>query len=298
MAGGMVESGVVEAITALPCWSGAITVAPLAGGMTNHNYLVSQGSSRFVVRKGGDIPAHGIMRFNEVAAATAAFAAGIGPEVLHAGSGFMVSRFVEGAVLVPAQLRDPAMLTRVCEILRRCHHEIPKHWSGPALMFWVFQVIRSYVARLKSEGASVTSLDRHAAVAEKLESSVGPIVVAFGHNDLLAANFIDDGTRLWLIDWDYAGFNSPLFDLANLSSNNGFSRDSDGALLSTYFGRHYGSDELRGLRAMVCASLLREMLWASVSAMTSKIAFDYRKYADDYRARFEHEWLQFERHYG
>ena len=61
-------------------------------------------------------------------------------------------------------------------------------------------------------------------VAAGLELAVGPVDLVFGHNDLLAGNFIDDGRRVWLIDWDYAGFNSPLFDLANLASNNEFDR--------------------------------------------------------------------------
>jgi len=294
----MIEPSVVEAIAALPCWGGAINVLPLTGGMTNHNYLVTEGAVKFVVRQGSDIPAHGIMRFNEQAAARAAFAAGIGPRVLYAGSGFMVSEFIEGRTVSAEQMRDPAMLGRVCAILRRCHRQIPMYWAGPALIFWVFQVIRSYLSRLQSATAGADALERLSAIAGQLETAVGPVVIAFGHNDLLAANFIDDGQRLWLIDWDYAGFNSPLFDLANLSSNNRFSRDSDGNLLTTYFERPYSAGEYRGFRAMLCASLLRETLWASVSALSSKIDFDYRKYADEYRSRFEHEWLQFEKLYG
>jgi thiamine kinase-like enzyme len=296
----MVEPTVTEAIAALPCWSGSIKVLPLAGGLTNHNYLVTDERSRFVVRHGRDIPAHGIMRFNEAAAAKAAHAAGIGPQVIHSASGFMVSQYVEGRVLTPEQIRDPGMQARVCEVLRRCHYLMPKHWSGPALIFWVFQVIRSYAARLESEAQVIDAdaLARLTTVAEQLEAAVGPVIIALGHNDLLAANFIDDGERLWLIDWDYAGFNSPLFDLANLSSNNGLDRDSDRELLATYFERAATPEEYRGFRAMVCASLLRETLWARVSLLTSKINFDYRMYADDYQSRFEHEWQQFEEQYG
>lgn len=84
-------------------------------------------------------------------------------------------------------------------------------------MFWVFHVVREYGRTLEAQGS------RHAAMlpalrdaAAALERAVGRIDVVFGHNDLLAANFIDDGERIWLIDWDYAGFNSPLFDLGGL----------------------------------------------------------------------------------
>ena len=73
--------------------------------------------------------------------------------------------------------------------------------------------------------------------ADRLEAAVGPIEVVFGHNDLLAANFIDDGKRLWLLDWEYAGFNSPLFDLGGLASNSELSREQAEQALALYFGR-------------------------------------------------------------
>ena len=118
----MVDRGIAEAIAALPCWSGFVEVAPLSGGLTNHNYLVTDGRhQKFVVRRGQDIPVHGIMRFNELAAAQAAFAAGIGPQVVHASAGFMVIRFVAGTVLTPALVRSELMLRRISDLLRRCH---------------------------------------------------------------------------------------------------------------------------------------------------------------------------------
>ena len=101
-----------------------------------------------------------------------------------------------------------------------------EHLRGPVLMFWPFHILRDYAATLR-EGKSRWSA--RAATPPRLrprgsKRSIGPIDIVFGHNDLLAGNFIDDGKRLWLIDWDYAGFNSPLFDLANLASNNDFER--------------------------------------------------------------------------
>jgi thiamine kinase-like enzyme len=294
----MVDPAVAEAIGALPCWSGSVEVMPLGGGLTNHNYLVTDREHRkFVVRQGRDMPAHGIMRFNELAAARAAFAAGIGPEVVHASAGFMVSRFVAGTVLSPELIQSGPMLGRISALLRRCHTDIPRHFQGPALIFWVFQVIRSYLAQLEAAHAQgrIAGLGE---VAQRLETALGPVSIVFGHNDLLAANFIDDGDRLWLIDWDYGGFNSPLFDLANLASNNGLSSELEQVLLESYFERSVSVEIRRGFDALLCASLLREMLWAAVSDLTSAINFDYGKYAEDYRQRFQRQWQQFERLYG
>ena len=167
----------------------------------------------------------------------------------------------------------------------------------PALAFWAFQIVRNYLALLESELGSCLApeLSRLRAMNEALEGAVGPIPLVFGHNDLLAANFLDDGSRLWLIDWDYAGFNSPLFDLANLSSNNGFDESRDRALLEGYW---QGTPERacrHGFEAMKCASLLRETLWGGLSELRSSIDFDYRGYTRDYLQRLDQAWDRFQR---
>ncbi|HKC17592.1 MAG TPA: phosphotransferase [Steroidobacteraceae bacterium] len=290
-----------KAIRALPCWTGEVEIVALSGGSTNRNYRVSDHSGQqFVVRMGRDIPEHGVMRFNELAAARAACAAGLAPEVVYAAEGFLVSRFVKGRTLTPADVRAAGQLERIVELLQRCHHEIPRHLQGPALIFWVFQVIRQYLRLLESrrEYPYAVAFDTLADQARQLERAVGPVTIAFGHNDLLAANLIDDGERLWLIDWDYAGFNSPLFDLANLASNNAFTPELETRLLSCYFGTGADASMSRGFAAMLCASLLRESLWGAVSRLTSTLDFDYAAYTRDYLQRYEQRWQQFQQHHG
>lgn len=277
-----------DAITALPCWQGGITLAPLLGGITNRNFVVTDQAGRFVVRLGSDIPLHGVMQFNELAAARAAHAAGISPEVVYAIRGAMVSRFVEGRALLPEDFRAPATRAAALEIVRRCHTDVARHLRGASLIFWVFQVNRSYLGTLDDAGSRLHGrLADLAALNARLEAAVGKVNIVFGHNDLLAANWLDDGKRLWLIDWDYAGFNSPLFDLANLSSNNGFSAAEDEALLAGYFGQPPDDGLRRSFKAMACASLLREALWSAVSEIFSTVDFDYAAYTEDYFARLE-----------
>jgi thiamine kinase-like enzyme len=302
----MLDDSPNDAIAALPCWSGKLEIAPLVGGITNRNYLVTAGLAtdgrrqRFVVRMGRDIPEHGVLRFNELAAARAAQAAGISPEVIYASNGILVSRFIDGQTLTPADVRQPERLVAIVALLRRCHYDIPRHFQGPALIFWVFQVIRNYLHLLAERDANpyALSLESLARKCEHLEQVLGPVTMVFGHNDLLAANLMDDGQRLWLIDWDYAGFNSPLFDLANLASNNEFTAELEAQLLEQYFAGSVSDHHRRGFAAMQCASLLRETLWGAVSRLTSSIDFDYLAYAHDYLARFERSWQQFAAHHG
>ena len=279
----------------LDCWHGAVEPRPLSGGITNQNFIVDDAGERFFVRIGDDIPIHGIMRFNELAASRAAAAAGVSPEVVHHEPGALVMRFIDGQTLDEARVRDPAMLERIVPLLKSCHREIPKHLRGPTCVFWVFQVVRDYAATLREGGSrSLDALPRLLEIAAVLEREVGPVELVFGHNDLLAANFIDDGERLWLVDWDYAGFNSPLFDLGGLASNNLLDADREAWLLSEYFGAPVDAGLLRRYRAMKCASLLRESMWSMVSEIHSQLEFDYVAYTDENLARFESAWSDFQ----
>lgn len=269
-------------VEALPIWSGPVTFTPLGGGITNVNVLADDGVHRYAVRLGDDIPIHHVMRFNELAASRAAHAAGISPAVIHYQPGILVLDYVDGRTLEADDIADVAMLERILPLIVRCHRDIPGHLRGPALIFWVFHVVRDYAATLESGNSGYGPLlPDLLAAAEQLEATVSPVDLVFGHNDLLAANFLDDGDRLWLIDWDYAGFNSPLFDIGGLASNNGLDSAQEIWLLENYFERPVQDSLLRRYLAMKCASLLRESLWSMVSELHSSIDFDYRTYTED-----------------
>jgi thiamine kinase-like enzyme len=281
-------SDAVQKVSALSIWHGPVAPQALTGGITNKNFVVEDGGEKFVVRVGDDIPQHQVMRFNERAASQAAHAAGLSPEVVHSETGILVLRFVEGKTLAAEDVRAPGMLERILPLIRRCHTEMPKHLRGPALMFWVFHVLRDYGHTLREGGSRhLARLDNLMATAAELEAAVGAVEIVFGHNDLLAANFIDDGARIWLIDWDYAGFNSPLFDLANLATNNELSPEQEDWLLANYFGQPADATLWRRYGAMKCASLLRETMWSMVSEIHSTLDFDYPGYTAMNLERFE-----------
>lgn len=277
-----------EYIKKLACWSGDVQLSELDGGITNKNYLAEDLNGKFVVRVGEDIPLHQIMRFNELAASRAAFLAGISPEVHYADTGILIIRFIEGKTLTEEDVQADDMLARILPVLKKCHRNIPKYLKGPVLSFWVFHVLNDYASTLQLENGPYASLlpelMKKAAVLEK---AIGPIDLVFGHNDLLAANLIDDGHKIWLIDWDYAGFNSPLFDLGGLASNNALSASQENWMLETYFD-HPVTDLLwRQYNAMKCASLLRETLWSMVSETHSALDFDYQSYTNSNLQSFQ-----------
>jgi thiamine kinase-like enzyme len=284
-----------ERVAKLPIWFGRVDPKPLGGGITNRNFVIEDRGRRLVARVGGDILYHGVVRANELQASKAAHAAGLSPGVVYFEPGVLVIEFIEGATFKPEDVRKPQNLPRLVDLVRRCHQEVPKFLRGPAPIFWPFHVVRDYAHSLREAGSPyVPQLAGLLERAARLEKGVGPIDVVFGHNDLLAANILDDGKRLWLLDWEYAGFNSPLFDLGGLASNSELSAELSDALLEAYFGRPLDDDLRLKAAAMTAASLLREALWAMVSEVHSTIEFDYAAYTAENLARFEAAYTNFE----
>ena len=241
-----------------------------------------------MVRVGDDIPIHGVMRFNEIAAATAAHEAGISPEIVYSGDGVFVMRFIDGKTLTEEEVRRQSNLERILALIKVCHQQIPLHFQGPALIFWPFHVIRNYIhTARKGDSRLMPLLPEFLNVSDELEKAVGDIKLVFGHNDLLAANFIDDGKRMWLIDWDYAGYNAALFDLANLATNNELTHEQEEWILESYYERPVIDKLRRRFAAMKCASLLRETLWSIVQEIHSDLDFDYVGYTGKNLARFK-----------
>ena len=271
-------TGKQDRIAGLSLWNGPLDIEPLHGGLSNESYTVSCGEEKYVVRFGTDYPFHHVVREREVMTARAAHAAGFAPEVVHTEPGIMVSRFIEGQTYDGEDVRRNR--EEIARLMRRFHSGLPAHVSGAGFIFWVFHVIRDYAHTLKRGKSRFESeLPRYLELAEKLEAVQAPLPICFGHHDLLPANFIHDGTRLWLIDFEYAGFGTAMFDLAGITSNAGFSEAEAGELLAAYFEAAPSAEILQSHAAMQCASLLRESMWSMVSELhLNAPGVDYEAY--------------------
>lgn len=294
----MLARAVEDRIRCLPCWRGAIEIAPLSGGISNESYLVSDGAGCHVVRFGKDYPFHHVVRERELMTARAAHAAGFGPEIRYAEAGVMVSAYLGartfGAGDVVAQRR------RVADLLRRFHAAMPAEISGAAFLFWPFHVVRDYARTLRAGGSRMLpQLPAYLALADELEAAQVPLPIVFGHNDLLPGNILDDGERLWLIDFEYAGFSTAMFDLAGATSNAGFSPEAAEDFLDAYFGGPPDTAIRRSHGAMQCASLLREAMWSMVSELhLAAPGADYAGYAAENLARLDKALDQYRTTYG
>lgn len=286
-----------EKLRALP-FAGQITAEPLLGGLSNESWKVTDATGAHVVRFGRDYPFHHVDRGREVMVARAAHAAGFGPRVEHAEPGVTVVEFLNARTWGPDDLR--ANPDRIATLLRRFHAEMPAHISGAAFLFWPFHVIRDYARTLRAGGSPFTSdLPALLALSAELEQAQIPLPLIFGHHDLLPANFLDDGTRLWLIDYEYAGFGTALFDLAGAASNAGMEAEETQRLLTTYFGESPSPALLRAFDAMQCASLLREAMWAMISDLhLAAPGADYKAYARENLAKLYAALEQYHSRHG
>jgi thiamine kinase-like enzyme len=258
----------------------------LGGGITNHNFKVTlDDGSAYVLRVAGqDTALLGIDRYVEHQAALAAAAVGVGPEVVDfvEPEGYLVTRFIEGSIVPIESMSDPAVLRRVAQALRAIH-------AGPPLpaRFDSFEVVEEYRSIAFSRGASVPAAYANVRqVAKTIERLRGPIPERPCHNDLLNANFIDDGRRIRIVDWEYAGMGDVFFDLANFSINNELDEDGRRFLLEAYSGSISLADE-RALTLMMFMSDFREAMWGVVQQAISELDFDFGGYADEHFARLE-----------
>ena len=257
----------------------------LGGGITNHNVKVTRPGGVFVLRVAGrDTDLLGIDRTVELAATRAADELGIGPEVVDfvEPEGWLVTRFVDGAIPPPERLREPAQLRRVADAVHAFHRgrSIPGRFDA-------LEVVEAYRDTALARGATLPDEFAHAyELARRIAERRADQPPRPCHNDLLNANFIDAGERLVIVDWEYAGMGDPFFDLANFSINHELDADGRALLLAGYAGDASPAG-LAALDLMRFMSDFREAMWGVVQSVVSELDVDFHAYAAEHFARME-----------
>ena len=262
-----------------------LVLTALSGGITNRNFLVSwpDAPERYVIRlAGNDTHLLGISREVEHAATVAAAGVGVGPEVTAfiRPEGYLVTRFIEGSPVSDEAVRRPETLERVAASLRRIH-------DGPPIpgLFVPLRIVEAYRALAAARGVPIPpEYDLSAAVGRRIELAflAAPLEPRPCHNDLLNANFIDDGTRIRIVDWEYAGMGDPFFDLGNFSINHELTPDQDAYFLAAYDGGEARPARLARLTLMRVVSDFREAMWGVLQQGISTLDVDFVAYAGEH----------------
>jgi thiamine kinase-like enzyme len=264
-----------------------VQARPLSGGLTNTNYLVEAGGTRYVVRiPGRSTDLLAVDRVNERHNAEAAATTGIAPRVLEylPDLSVMVLEFIEGETMWADRLRSPEAARRMAASLRRLHAG-PRFWRD----FDMFELVRYYLRICEERGIPIPDgyrgrLPQVAEVERALAAHPIPTVPC--HNDLLAENYIDDGRQLWIIDFEYSGNNDPCFELGDTAQECGFDQELRAVLCEAYFGA--ARDDL--LARMNLQALMADVgwtLWAAIQASISAIEYDFWGWAIERWTRAE-----------
>jgi thiamine kinase-like enzyme len=255
----------------------AYEVEPLEGGITNRNYRVVAGNEVLVLR----VPAEtgsllGIDRTIEHAVSRLVASAGVGPEVIAfiEPEGALVTRFITGRPVTDTDVHDPLVLQRIAHSLRRVHHA-----GQVAATFSVFRVVEAYGVIARRYGVMLPDAFEPAQqIARQIEVALPNEAPVLCHNDLLNANFIDDGAGIRIVDWEYAAMGDRFFDFGNFAVNHQLAEGDELALLAAYYGRATLGQHAR-LRLMRIMSDFREAMWGVVQRGISTLDVDFDAYA-------------------
>lgn len=273
---GAVPPDVAARLRAVPSFAATTwSAAPLDGGLTNHNFRVTTPDGVFVARLSSpDGALLAIDREVEYLASVAASTTGIAPRVVDyvPEVGVLVITWVQGRTCTEDDLREGSVLPRVVDALRRLH-------SGPRFPteFDMFEIQRGYLNVVQERGFRLPPrylefqpvVDRiRGALAVQDEGTV-PC-----HNDLLAANLIDDGEKVWVIDYEYAGNNDPCFELGNLWSESVLAPEQLEEIIALYYGKPLRHKVARA-RLLGLMAKYGWMLWASIQDGVSPLDFDF-----------------------
>jgi thiamine kinase-like enzyme len=258
----------------------------LEGGLTNRNYRVSTPSdAQFVARfSSGNSSLLAIDRQAEYRNTSIAAAAGVAPRVVEFApdDGVLLVEWITGRAFGDADLDDEGNLAQVGALCRRLH-AAPRFAND----FDITEVQRRYLSAVQEFGFRVPDdyLSFEPAV-RRIEKALRATALAPVpcHNDLLAANILDDGQRLWFIDFEYAGNNDPCFELGNLWSEAALGVERLDHLVTCYFG---APAPVQSARARLFATLAKYCwtLWASIQASVSDVDFDFWQWGSEKYAR-------------
>ncbi len=284
------DENVAAALARIPVFEGVPREAiawERLGGLTNLVYKVDAGARRYVLRIAGEGTEAYIDRKVEAHNARVAAEAGVSAEVLHvdADSGLMLSRYLDGCVTMSAELFKsragaPARAAEALNRLHTCGREFQ-------FRFELFAMIDDYLGLLAKLDAPLPEgyhevVKEADAVRKALDAN--PVALAPCHCDPLAENFLDDGARMWIVDWEYSGMNDPLWDLGDVSVEAGFDEDQDREMMTAYCGGAVPP-------AMYCSIFIYKAMCDLLWTLWGLIQFANKNPVDDFWAysvtRFE-----------
>ena len=284
----MTIPSIEQVVAAIPDWDGRVVTAErIPAGLTNTNWRVVVDGTPFFVRiPGADTELLAVDRGNEIHNTVAAATAGVAPRVVATLPQWDVFalEWLDARTMSNEGLRASGMPERIAAALRQLH-------AGPRFRddFDMFRVAERYLALVDERSIAIpTGYREHLGQVPRIEAALTahPLPTVPCHNDLLAENYLDDGARLWLVDWEYSGNNDPTFELGNTAQELGYDDRQVEELCAAYFGEASPA-LLARMRLQMIMSDIGWTLWAAIQARISTIDYDFTGWAEERWARAE-----------
>jgi len=278
----------IDRLNSLNIFEGNVSAKKLKLGMNNETYLLSDNNNKYVAKIGSALVDFQRTRLHEIEATKAGNIANIAPKVIYYEKEIAVFEYIKSSALTTREIKQKNTLQKIVSLIKTVHKEVTKYFTQPPLISWYFCSITESIKILKNKNTIyVDRLDQLFEESKILEEATGYHEIVFTHNDMVGANILNDGKKLWLIDWEFSGYNFAILDLANLSKNNQFDEEEDDFILEEYFSNLISLSLRYNFEAMKSAALLRETMWSMLAEIKSKNDFDYKSYTDKIYARYK-----------
>jgi thiamine kinase-like enzyme len=251
----------------LPVWESEPKLTVIEAGRTNTNFKAEVDDKTYFVRYGDDLPHHFIYRENEKLAISVVEKADLAPKIIYAEDGFLITDFIKGRTL---EIRDVENDNCLCDIARLLKDLHTLDFRGIKNDFDLHQIVKTYLEKLGDKISPKWRLEIDE-IIRKLPSFKDNSLI---HGDVLNENFIADGQRLWLIDWEYAGIGNPAIDLAMCASNFDLSETQIARLVEVH-----GLCSIENVQSLIPVLTAREALWTKVQIEQVGLIGDLETYS-------------------
>ena len=272
----------IKILKTFPIFTDEITVEKLGGGISNFSFLVTCNNDKFVAKFLNELTIFHTTHLQEIAANKAAHKLGIAPKIMYYNNKVIIFKHIQAKTLTTKDIKEEEKLRKLISLIKLIHKKIAYYFRGPAMISWNFYSVRDYIRTLKNlNSPHIEKFNNFLKDVKILEDISSPFEIVFTHGDLFLPNILDDGKKLWLVDWEYSGFNSPLTDIASLSKHGQLNQEEENFILKQYYNVPITSKLKHQFQAMKCCSILKETLWSMIAEVKPPIEYDFRQYTKE-----------------
>ena len=278
----MNNSEAIKYLKTTPIFTEKITVERFGEGLSNYSFLVTCNNKRFVAKFLNNLLLFHTTHLQEIAANKAAHKLDIAPQIMYYDNKVIIFEYIQSKNLTNEEIKEEKTLKNIIDLLKIIHKKMPYYFRGPAMINWNFYSVRDYVRTLrKINSPYIEKLNNFLKDIAIFEDISVPFDIVFIHGDFFPSNILNDGKKLWFVDWEYSGFNSSLHDLGSISKHGEFNQKEDNFILEQYYEVPITSKLYRQFHAIKCSSLLKEVLWSMIAEIKPPIDYDFRQYTKE-----------------